>query len=281
MREGRSPLRLGAASAQPVPYALAPRGAAPAAFLWKGLIAAGPVARPRNAAIAAAVLAALMFALAQTPWRELVGDLGLMLFAFALMLPQFGPMVDQRGLRETLDTLDIYKAAPVRGAQVAFGQLLTPVVLMTATQWWLLALWLVSSLALGIAPWAYGAYPALGVLGVVLLTPPLAMLMLCLPFAGVLWFPAWAPAFSARGGGFEVVGQRMVFGLVFMVVMGLALLPAGAVVVGAWLAGGYVGWPVSGMLAGMLVATAIVSGEAALALRLLGRRIDRFDLSLE
>jgi hypothetical protein len=204
-----------------------------------------------------------------------------MLFAFALMLPLFGPMVAQRGLRETLDTLDIYKAAPVRGAQVAFGQLLTPVVLMTATQWWLLALWLVSSLALGIAPWAYGAYPALGVLGVVLLTPPLAMLMLCLPFAGVLWFPAWAPAFSARGGGFEVVGQRMVFGLVFMVVMGLALLPAGAVVVGAWLAGGYVGWPFTGMLAGMLLATAIVAGEAALALRLLGRRIDCFDLSLE
>jgi hypothetical protein len=281
MREGRLSLRLGAASARPAPFALAPRGAAPVAFLWKGLIAAGPAARPRNAAIAAVALAALLFALAQSPWREVVGAVGTMLFAFALMLPVFGPMIAQRQLRETLDTLDIYKAAPVRGAHVAFGQLLTPVVLITAAQWWLLALWMVAGLALGIAPWAHGAYPALGVLCVVLLTPPLAMLMLSLPFAGVLWFPAWAPAFSARGGGFEVVGQRMLFGFVFMLVIGFALLPAGAVVAGAWLAGGAVGWPLAGLLAGILLATAIVAGEAALALRLLGRRIDRFDLSLE
>jgi ABC-2 type transport system permease protein len=281
MREGRSPFRTGEATARLAPFALAPRGAVPVAFLWKGLIAAGPAGRPRNAAILLAIVAAILFGLARTPWDGLVQLVGGLALGFGVAMPLMGPLVAQRSLRETLDTLDIYKAAPMRGAQVAFGQLLAPVVLIAGTQWVLLLVAMLAGLAEGHAPWDFSAEGVAVVFGVLLLTPPLSMLMLCLPFAGVLWLPAWASAFSARGGGFEVAGQRMIFGVVFMLAVALALLPAGLVGGGAWLLGNLVDWPVAGLVLGDVLAAAIVAVEAAIALRLLGGRIDRFDLSLE
>jgi len=194
------------------------------------------------------------------------------------VVPLFGPMVAQRSLRDTLDRLDIFKAMPLPGWQVAFGQLLTPVLLITAVQWLLLFAWAMASLATGpIVGWQSWA----GIAALVLLSPPLAMLVLCLPFAGVLWFPAWAGAISARGGGFEAAGQRVLFGVMFMLGLGIVLLPASLVGGGAWLLGTLFDLPVAGLLLGAFAATAVILGETALALRLLGRRIDRFDLSLE
>ena len=277
-REGRA-ANARKAVARPAPFVLAARGFAPVAFLWQGLIAAGPAARPRMALGVVAAVAVLAFGLAATPWREAVEVIGGMGFTFALMMPVLGPMVAQRSLRDTLDRLDVFKAMPVPGWQVAFGQLLTPVLLTTAAQWLLLLMAAMASLATTQSPPA--ASFLAGVFALVLLSPPLAMLVLCLPFAGVLWFPAWAGAISARGGGFEVAGQRVLFGVMFMLGLGIVLLPASLVGGGAWLLGTLFDLPVAGLLLGALAATAVILGETALALRLLGRRIDRFDLSLE
>jgi ABC-2 type transport system permease protein len=168
---------------------------------------------------------------------------------------------------------------PLPGWQVAFGQLLTPVVFTVAAQWLFLLAWGMASLAVGQLP--VDAKSWVGVFGLVLLTPPVAMLVLCLPFAGVLWFPAWAGAISARGGGFEVAGQRVVFGIVFMVGLFVALLPAALIGGGVRLVGGLLGHPVAGLLFGALAATAVVVAETRLGLRSLGHRIERFDLSQE
>jgi hypothetical protein len=124
-----------------------------------------------------------------------------------------------------------------------------------------------------------GALPAALVL--VLMSPPLAMLILCLPFGGILLFPAWANAISSRGGGFEVAGQRILFGLMFMVGLFCIALPAALAGGGLWLLSTFLGLPDTGLVVGGLAATAVLVAELWLVLRSLGHRIDRFDVSQE
>jgi hypothetical protein len=277
-REGRwRSLRKG--TAQVAPFALSARGAPALAFLWQGLIAAGGAGRPRNALWLLLALAALVFGFALTPFRPAVAAIGGVGATFAMFMPLFGPMTAQRALRDTLDRLDVYKATPVPGWQVALGQLLAPVTLIVAVQWLMLAVAAMAWLATGMA--GKSALPWTVLFAMVLLTPPLSMLVLCVPFAGLLWFPAWAAAISSRGGGFEVAGQRIAYGFLFMLTLGVALLPAALAGGGLWGLGFLLESPRTGLVVGALAATAVVVGEVALALRLLGRRIEAFDLSVE
>jgi hypothetical protein len=276
-REGRPAFRLSGNTAGKPAFALAPRGPATVAFLWQGLIGAGPAGRPRNALLLVAVIAVVVFGLAQTPWRVAVASFAIPLFALAAMAPMTGAVTAQRSLRDTLDRLDILKAMPLTGWQLALGQLLTPVLFVVAAQWLLL-------LASGMARVAtggsiLGALPAALVL--VLMSPPLAMLILCLPFGGILLFPAWANAISSRGGGFEVAGQRILFGLMFMVGLFCIALPAALLGGGLWLLAAFLGMPNTGLVVGGLAATAVLVAELWLVLRSLGHRIDRFDVSQE
>jgi hypothetical protein len=267
------------ATKQHAPFVLAPRGLPAIAFLWQGLIAAGAAGRPRNALVLLAGLAAVVFGFALTPLRPGVAGIAGAMGAFAFMMPLWGPLVAQRSLRDTLDRLDIFKAMPVPGWQVAFGQLLSSVVLITAVQWLLLAVAGMGALASGKAPDFAFAWPL--VIALVLLSPPLTMLVLCVPFAGVLWFPAWASAISSRGGGFEVAGQRIAYGFMFMLALAVALLPGTLLGGGLWLLGYALDCPGLGLVAGALAAAAILVVEVVLALKQLGRRIEAFDLSVE
>jgi len=110
----------------------------------------------------------------------------------------------------------------------------------------------------------------------------LCTLLMCIPFAWILWFPAWAAALGSRGGGFEAAGQRLMFGFVYLVVGAVSLLPA-------LLLGGLVAWVCSVLgapTALLLVIVAIVAAivlviELAAIVNVLGARIDRFDVSTE
>jgi len=276
-REGRPAFRLSGNTAGRPAFALTPRGPVPVAFLWQGLIAAGPAGRPRNAALLVAVVACVIVGLAQTPWAVAVASFAIPFFALAAMAPLAGAMTAQRSLRDTLDRLDILKAMPLTGRQIALGQLLTPVFFVLSVQWVLLLASATARLATGGS--ILGAVPAAIVL--VLLSAPLAMLILCLPFGGILLFPAWASAISSRGGGFEVAGQRILFGLMFMVGLFCIALPAVLLGGGLWLLATFLGVPNTGLVVGGLAATAVLVAELWLALRSLGHRIDRFDVSQE
>jgi hypothetical protein len=60
-----------------------------------------------------------------------------------------------------------------------------------------------------ITPWRFP-----GVLAAALLFPGINALVLLLPNTIALLFPAWAGTQQGRGGGIEVMGQRLVFSLV-------------------------------------------------------------------
>ena len=114
-----------------------------------------------------------------------------------------------------------------------------------------------------------------------LVAPPLSALMLCVPFAGMLLFPAWIVAPGSSGRGIEVMGQRMVFMLGYLFTVLLAAIPAALLGGIGFLLGQWLGGMAVAMLAAALGACAVFAFELACALRLLGRRIDRFDLSQE
>jgi hypothetical protein len=277
-REGRPAFRLSGNTAQVEPFALAPRGPAPVAFLWQGLIAAGPAGRARNVAILVAVLALVIFGLAQTPWAAAVDGFRYPFLLFAAMVPFAGTMAAQRSLRDTLDRLEILKAMPLPGWQLAIGQLLTPVLFVVALQW----LFLLASAMATVATGHSLLQPLPMFLALVVPSPALAMLVLCLPFGAMLLFPAWAGAISSRGGGFEVAGQRILFGLFFLLGLMAITLPAALIGGGLWLLFSFVfQWPGVALFVGSLAVTAVLAAELWLVLRSLGHRIDRFDVSIE
>lgn len=282
MRAGNS--RFGRAPSKPrsEPFVLAATGHVPIAFLWKGLIAAGPLWRPRSWLVACVVIVAGSRWLASDPNLQpvlpAIAGVAAMLGAWLFLI---GPMFVQRGLRDTVDQLDILKSSPLHGWQIALGQLLTPVLIITGVQWLLLLLAMLCFRAeAGATLWTYGNVFSAGV-GLLLMAPPLCALMLCVPFAGLLYFPAWTATIGARNGGFEVMGQRMIFMGAYIGTLLVALLPAALV-------GGLcfllLNWSLGlavALLGSSVVAAVVISGELAGAVYWLGRRIDAFDVSLE
>jgi hypothetical protein len=106
-------------------------------------------------------------------------------------------------------------------------------------------------------------------------------MILCLPFAGALNFPAWVAPPGVGGRGVEMMGQRLIFIGGYLLVLVVALVPAALL--------GGLGLLLANWLAGRSAAIALAATcafgtlafELVCAVDLLGRRIDRFDLSQE
>ncbi len=284
-REGRwNTGRGGPKKAKPEPFRLAPVGWAPLAFLWKNLIALGPLFRLRTWLIACAALIAGTSWLAADRGRAdyliLVSGFSLM---FTLALLVGGPLFMRREVQQTLTHLDITKAYPLAGWQIVLGQLLSPIVLLTFLEWFLL---LAFALSLGAIKQKLALLALLGAGGLggaALVVPPLVGLLLCLPYAGVLYFPAWAatPANQAGGAGLEVLGQRLIFMLGYLIVLVVALLPAAAAGGLVWFIAQALIGPVTAFLLTLLTISAILTAELAGCVWWLGEKLERFDLSTE
>jgi hypothetical protein len=198
-----------------------------------------------------------------------------MLLAWSLML---GPQFLRQDFRQDLSLADILKAYPMRGWQIALGELLCPAAILTGVQWVLVIL------AAGFFPggqgggfWGVSRF-AIG-LGVTLVVPMLNLITLQIPNAAVLMFPAWFQASKEGAHGIEATGQRLIFLLGQLFVFIVAVAPAAGVFVGA-LTKMAVQISVAIPLAAA-AAAAILAGEAALGLFLLGWLFERFDLSAE
>jgi hypothetical protein len=248
-------------------------------MLWRNLIALGTTRLRTYAAIPLVVLAGEAWLAHDPNFRPLLKvffGLGLGIAGWLLVV---GPMFVQRMLSRVLTYMDLLKASPLPGWQLALGELLAPMLLLTLAEWLLLAMALFAVLLGGVTSLPPGTAIA-GAIGAALLVPPLCGLLLCLPFAGVLLFPAWVGR-PRGGGGVEVMGQRLIFFGGYVLVLAVSLLPA--VIVGGIVAGG-VYWA-TGPLAALpvfgVVGAAVLVGELMIAVRWLGRRIDRYDLSQE
>src|SRR5207302_6738460 len=183
------------------------------ALLWKNLIAAGLFFSVR-----------FWFLIL---WIALVASIGLgsmakdsgllpaislfclMLMAMSLLL---GPQIVRQDFRQDLAVADILKMYPMRGWEVALGELLAPAAILTAVQWCLLLLTLgFSSHVPGNAEVALTTRLSIGS-GAAVVFPVLNIISLLIPNLAVLLFPGWfQTGKESPQGGVEATGQRLIF----------------------------------------------------------------------
>lgn len=277
-RSGLSPAR-GRAG----PFPLAGTGRPELAFLWKNLLSTWPYFTGQVLLGCAVFLTAVCLWLGtQHELRSLLVLIGSTAVMFGLYTLVVGPQFARQDIRRDLANADILKTYPLPGWQIILGELLAPVAILTGILWLCLL-----TAALSFRPagadfdWLTPPVRIATTAGLAVIAPALVALQLLVPNAAALVFPSWFQATRLRGGGPEVVGQRMIFFFAQLVTMAFALVPAAGIAtllifIGHWLLG-----PVSAVIIATLAVWIVLVGEVWCGVWLLGERFEKFDLSAE
>jgi hypothetical protein len=199
--------------------------------------------------------------------------LGLLLF--------LGSMMTRQDLRTDLPNTDILKTYPLRGWQIVLGELLTPLATLCTIIWFLLLAEFLLFPAHTLT-WFDPALRGAAALSGAVIAPPLVAIQLLVLNAAVLIFPAWTQSAGNRAErGIEVLGQRIIFVAGLFLITTIALLPAAVgatliLLVAKWLAGTF-----AAIVLAAIAVVLILSVEAWLGILWLGDRFESFDLSAE
>jgi len=260
-------------------FKLTATGPAATALFWKNLIGVGQVFSVRLGITILVVLVIFGFALNGQVHRQGISIVVAFFVAIALVYSLLlGPQVLRLDFRNDLPLADILKTFPLRGWQIALGEILAPVVVLVAFQWLLL---LVGAGLLFCLPVKQEALFLAIALGAAFLLPVLDLLLLLIPNAAVLLFPSWIQTGRDSPRGIETTGQRLIFALGQMLVLVLALLPAAAAFVGVFFLLNFTLGPAVAVPAAALAATMVLAAEAGLGVMLLGKLFERFDVTEE
>lgn len=279
---GRRPIPTGG---RPAPFVLGETGRPEVAFLWKNLLSTWPYFTPRTLAAAAGVIAAVCLWLKLQPGAGnqgiliVIGSTALVLGVYTLIV---GPQFARQDIRTDLIHADILKTYPLPGWRIILGELLTPIAILTGVFW-------LSLLAAGLSfqppgqgfAWLTPPVRVATAAGLAAITPPLVALQLLVPNAAALYFPAWFQATRTRGGGPDLIGQRMIYFFAQIVTMALALVPAAGLAAVLILAGQWLFGLTAAVVIASFAVLLVLAGEAAGAVWLLGRRFEKLDLSSE
>lgn len=285
------------AQARPDPFRLGDTGRPEFAFLWKNLLSTRPYFNLRTFAVLAAII------VVGSQWLP-SGDIGAMLKTLIVVFSLFagayllllGPHLARQDLRSDLANSDVLKTYPIRGWRLMLGELLTPVAILSGLVW--LAVLAAALVFMSTGNPARSFPPTLLIIcavGVAAIAPPILALELLVLNGATLVFPGWFQ--STRGqqhGGIEVMGQRLIFVFANLLVIFAALLPsvcASVIVMGGVygfrtvlhvFGGSEPAFVTAFSLAAAFVAVlAILVGEVWLGLRWIGGRFEKFDLSAE
>ena len=283
VRSGQSPLIPLKSKARREPFPLRSTGRPELAFLWKNLLSTLPYFTARVWIGCAVVLAVGI------PWAARSdGTKGFSVFVagasamFAAYTLLFGPQLARQDLRSDLQNSDILKTYPLAGWQIVLGQLLTPTAILTGLLWLALiaAFFALPARAFQLV-WFTPALRIACAISLAAIIPLLCALQLLIPNAAALLFPAWFQATRQRGGGIDVMGQRLIFVAGQMLVIVLALLPAVlgcALIIFAtqWLIG-----LAAAVVFSALLAIAVLAAEIWCGLWWLGDRFEKLDLATE
>src|ERR1019366_4615176 len=263
------------------PFRLHPIGPPAGAVLWKNLISAGRPFALRIWIILAvfAIFASVGVTQASgvSGVRPALGMIAVMTMVWSLLI---GAQLLRQDFRQDLPLADLLKTYPLRGWQFALGELLAPAAILTCIQWLLLIV--IVGLFWQSGPPGLGRPEWLGlVFGAAFIMPMLNLIILQVPNAAALAFPAWVQTAKTGGHGIEATGQRLIFMLAQLLVILVALIPAVALFAGAFflvkaLLGTALAIPLASIAAALVLAV-----EAALGVALLGWLFDRFDVSAE
>ena len=267
--------------AKRAPFQLQPTGPAFLALFWKNLINAGSAFTARTWIFVTIFVVFLSLSMhgfkANSSWTLVVGSGAAMFGAWALLL---GPQLVRQDFRQDVPQMDMLKVFPLRGWQVALGEILAPAAILTAIQWLLIIVAVVC-----LAPAAKGKFSINLVLvlgaGTALVVPIFNLISLVIPNAAVLLFPAWFQTGKDAPQGIEATGQRLIFALGQFLALIVALIPAAAVFTAIFFAVKYLAGVTLAVCIATVAAAAVLAVEAALGVLLLGWLFQRFDISGE
>ncbi|MBF5046348.1 ABC transporter permease [Aggregicoccus sp. 17bor-14] len=283
---GTRGLRRQRVTLKPVPFRLAPTGRPEVALLWKNLVAGrrlGALSFLGVTLALGAVLAGLLVGSAGGAFGGRLVFVAAVCVGLAGFLAVLGPGSLRVDLRMDLPKLELLRALPLRGSQVVAGELLAPGLLLALLQ----ALLLVLGFALSSREPVPGLplpLRAAATLGLLPLLPAISLAGLLVQNVAVVLFPSWLPTAAAGqvepARGIEVFGQRLLMLAGTLLVLALGLVPASLLAL-------LLGWGLQGLLGPWALvpagaaAAALLLGEVALGVLLLGRAFDRLDVSGE
>lgn len=248
-------------------------GPAPVGLLWKNLFPALTPDVLTLVRLSPLLVVGVVVVITRTHVTSLVVAPVLIAALFASFL--LAPQVLRADLRTDLEMIDQLKVLPVAAWQIILGELLAPVLLISALQWALVIALLFVQLPSGRVPVPRFEIAA----AVAIVAPTLNFMLFLVPNAGALLFPSWTN--SARNPGLEQVGQRMLTMVATLALMLVAFLPATIAGGVSWLVLQFLGLHSAAIpLVGIVVAV-VLAGEGAVGVLLLGWRFEKFDLSSE
>ena len=190
-----------------------------------------------------------------------------------------GPMVARNDLRRDLGNLAMLKAWPLSGATLLRGEILAPAVMVTSIAWLFVlgAASLAGNLRVGfLQPLIEDRLSYM--MAALLLAPGIIVAELTVLNGLAVLFPAWISTGATRSRGVDALGQRLFTSAGVLLTLVIALLPAAAVA--GVVAGGI--YLLSGVVV-VVIPAAIVTGmlgmECLLVVEMLGRVLDRTDVS--
>jgi hypothetical protein len=203
---------------------------------------------------------------------------GLVILIMTVLL---GPQIARQDLRTDLANADILKTYPLRGWQVALGEVLTPVAILSVVFWVALLTVYLSLPGDSLARIPLGLRSE-AALGLAVLAPPFIAIQVLVPNAAAVLFPAWVQATRDQTErGIEVLGQRLIFVASQLLITALVILPV-------LLVGGLVFFIVNlvtglavGAATAVIAMTVLLGFEAWLGIRWLGNRFEALDISSE
>ncbi len=276
--------------AQSGPFPLAPVGAPEIAFLWKNLLSMRSTLLTRRTVLLSlwiifCVSFGLKPLLAQRAhsggadaYQLVIVMICAIIAAYTLLM---GPQIARQDLRNDLPNVDILKTYPIEGWRLALGELLAPTVVLSLVLWACIIVCAFTVDPLGSVEWLTPGVRVTIVLCMGSATPLLCLIQLIVPNTIMVLLPGWYQASRSRGGGIELMGQRMILGVGQLLIALLVAAPAaGAAALIIFSSCLVFGAGPSVALATVAV-VGILAGEAAVGLWWLGETFGRFDVSTE
>lgn len=259
-----------------VPFGLAPVGRPETAIVWKNSVATMRMSVAWIVIIVIVFAVMLANALYAPNARHAVGMCFLML---TVMMPFIGPNIFTNDLRLDLPRLEVLKSYPLSGDAIVAAEIAAPLVIIAAIELLTIACaWTVFGLTGKLSSTAGAQYAICALL----LAVPVVALQLLIRNAVPVIFPAWASRTKEDPRGFVMTGQRLILVLGNLFVLGLALVPAGIVLIPSlFIATKFFKTNVAFLAVMTTPAIAVIAGEVWLGIRLLGNRFDALDVSEE
>lgn len=271
--------------AQPGPFPLSPTGPPEVAFLWKNLLSMRSTLVNRRTVIMAFVVTFWISFALRPFFSHPGGSYAPVIVAFCCIAGCYtlllGPQIVRQDLRSDLPNADILKTFPVEGWRLALGELLAPAAVLSLVLWFLIT---VCSFAVdpeGSIEWLTPAVRLAAALCLAAAAPAVCMVQLVVPNLIMVFLPAWYQASRSRGGGIELMGQRLILGFA-QLFLTLVVAAPGVVLAALIIFSSFMGMGlVASIILADLVVVAILVGEAAVGLWWIGERFDAFDPSTE